>query len=124
MPFEWRRRPVFQQKTSGGFWAVKGRVLLDTGPLVAYLDRSDQFHDWAREQFQQIKSPQLTCEPVLAEACHLLRKVPASHQAVLHLVSRQSVSIPFRLEDELRAIRQLFRPLANFPISSADTSLL
>ena len=103
---------------------MKGRVLLDTGPLVAYLDRSDQFHDWAREQFQQIKSPQLTCEPVLAEACHLLRKVPASHQAVLDLVSRQAVSIPFRLEDELPAIRQLLRRFANIPISLADACLV
>jgi predicted nucleic acid-binding protein len=103
---------------------VRGTVLLDTGPLVAYLDRSDHFHDWAQEQFRQVKSPQLTCEAVLAEACHLLRKVPNAYQAVLDLVSRRAVSVPFRLEDELASVRHLIRRYASVPISLADACLI
>lgn len=41
--------------------------VVDTGPLVAYLRESDQYHEWARQQFQQYRFPFLTCEPVLTE---------------------------------------------------------
>jgi len=43
-------------------------IIADTGPLVAYLDRSDKNHEWAKECFMQISRPLLTCEAVIAEA--------------------------------------------------------
>ena len=48
--------------------------LLDTGPLVAFFDRSDAGHEWAKEQWAQAPVPMLTCEAVLAEAAYLLRE--------------------------------------------------
>jgi hypothetical protein len=32
-------------------------VIVDAGPLVAYLDRSDQHHEWAVESFLTAKQP-------------------------------------------------------------------
>jgi uncharacterized protein len=40
-------------------------VLLDTGPLVAYLYPRDRYHDWAVDQFTQLASPFISCEPVV-----------------------------------------------------------
>ncbi len=40
-------------------------VLLDTGSLVAYLKRQDQFHDWAIMELTRIEPPLLTCEAVI-----------------------------------------------------------
>jgi len=45
--------------------------LLDTGPLVSYLGSGLQHHDWAVEQWKQMRPPLLTCEPVLTEAAFL-----------------------------------------------------
>lgn len=46
--------------------------LLDAGPLVAFFDRSDADHEWAKEQRSQAPVPMLTCEAVLAESAYLL----------------------------------------------------
>jgi uncharacterized protein len=46
-------------------------AIVDTGPLVAFLDRSEQHHRWVVEKIEELDSPLLVCEPVLAEAMHL-----------------------------------------------------
>ena len=48
------------------------RAILDTGPLIAFLDRAEQNHQWAVEQVEELEPPLLVCEAVLAEAMHLL----------------------------------------------------
>ena len=47
---------------------------MDTGPLVAYLDRSDRDHEWAKNEFMHLTRPLLSCEAVIAEALFLLRR--------------------------------------------------
>lgn len=48
-------------------------VLLDTGPLVAFLNRNDADHDCAVARFKEIEPPFLTCEAVVSETIHLLQ---------------------------------------------------
>ncbi len=43
------------------------RAIADTGFIVAFLNRSDKHHDWAREIGRRISEPLFTCEAVLAE---------------------------------------------------------
>jgi uncharacterized protein len=45
-------------------------AIVDTGPLVAFLDRSEQHHDWVVGQVKELDAPLLVCEPVLAETMH------------------------------------------------------
>ncbi len=53
-------------------------VILDTGPLVGFLDASDQWHAWSLARFGELPSPMLTCEAVLSEATYLLGSGPAA----------------------------------------------
>ena len=103
---------------------MKPRAFLDTGPLVAFLDRRDRYHGWATEQWAQIDPPLFTCEPVLSEACFLLRDVPGGAPAVLDLVVRGVLRIGFALEAEAAAIRNLMVRYANVPMSLADACLV
>ena len=100
------------------------KVLLDTGPLVAFLNKKDQHHEWALAQVATMSPPLLTCEAVLSESCFLLRHYEKGATNVLNLLDRELLTIPFRLEDELSSIRMLVGKYKNVPMSLADACLV
>ncbi|HTR76718.1 MAG TPA: PIN domain-containing protein [Gemmatimonadaceae bacterium] len=100
------------------------RVIVDTGPIVALLNKRDQHHAWARETFDGIEPPLLTCEPVLAEASYLVRKFAGGPEAVLDLVGRRVLEVSFRVDGELLALRTLLTKYASVPMSLADACLV
>jgi predicted nucleic acid-binding protein len=100
------------------------RMLLDTGPLVALLDRGDRYHAWAVAQWERIEPPLLTCEAVLSEACFLLREYPPGVKAIWELVDRGIVAVSFRLADHAAAIARLMAKYVSTPMSLADACLV
>ncbi len=46
--------------------------LIDTGAILALLDRSDRWHDACVDAFRQLRLPLLTSEAVLTEVFHLV----------------------------------------------------
>jgi len=103
---------------------VRAPILLDTGPLVALLNARDAHHGWARELLASVAPPLVTCEAVLSEACFLVRQLHGGRDRVLELVHRGAVAVPFRLEDELPAVRRLLSRYADVPMSLADACLV
>jgi predicted nucleic acid-binding protein len=103
---------------------VTGPVLADTGPIVALLNREDRYHAWSREAFAQLDTPVVSCEAVLSEACFLLRKLRGGADAVLKLVERGVVTLPFRLDAECAPVRMLLARYAAVPMSLADACLV
>ncbi len=99
-------------------------VLVDTGPLVAYLDRSDFHHAWAKEEFQQLTRPLLTCEAVVAESLFLLRRGGIDPDGLLDLIMRGIVLPDFSLASEISAIQQLMKSYRNVPMSLAAACLV
>jgi uncharacterized protein len=79
-------------------------VIVDTGPIVAFLNRRDRYHTWAVGQFGSLPPPLLTCEAVLSEAAYLVRDLQGGPEAVLKLVARGVVAPIFRLQDEITAV--------------------
>lgn len=99
-------------------------IISDTGPLVAYLDRSDRDHAWAKEVFMGITRPLLTCEAVIAEALFLLRRGGIEPDGLLDLIARGLVVPKFNLAGEIAAIQQLMKTYRNIPMSLADACLV
>ena len=99
-------------------------VVLDTGPLVAFVNRRDRYHAWTTQQWADVVPPFLTCEPVLTEACFLLRHLPRGPSAVLELVSRGLLNIAHRVEADVEALRRLMIRYADIPMSLADACLV
>jgi predicted nucleic acid-binding protein len=65
---------------------MRSRVTLDTGPLVALLNRSDHHHPWARACFAETASPLRICEAVISEAWFLVRSLPRGPRTVIDLL--------------------------------------
>ena len=103
---------------------IRRCVLLDTGPLVAVINRSDKFHGWTTPQWANIQPPLLTCEAVISEACFLLRNVYGGQEAVINLVRNGVINIPFNLDEEAVIIGELVKTYKSVPMSLADACLV
>jgi len=103
---------------------MRRRVLLDTGPLVASLDRRDYFHRWVTTELTTIAPPLLTCEAVISETCFLLQNAYPGSNAVISLINTGIIRIPFRLEEEASRIGELLVRYQSVPMSLADACLV
>lgn len=99
-------------------------VLLDTGVIVALLDRSEGLHEACADAVQQIEAPLITCESVIAESCYLLRNVTGASEAVIENVAAGIFQIPFQLSHEAAGVRQVLRKYRDRQIDLADACLI
>ena len=99
-------------------------VLLDTGPLVSFINRRERHHEWVAARFGELAPPLETCESVLSEACFLLRRFPGGTEAVMALVERGVVSPSFRLVEEQARVGRLLKRYHETPMSLADACLV
>jgi predicted nucleic acid-binding protein len=99
--------------------------LLDTGPLVAFFDRSDADHAWAKEQWAQAPVPMLTCAAVLAEAtCLLQQQAGLPGHKLLALFERKVITVPFALEAHAGRVTRLLEKYADHGMQLADACLV
>lgn len=103
---------------------MKPVFILDTGPLVALLSERDRHHAWARERWQEIPAPLLTCEAVLTEACFLLASKHGGREAVFKLLRRGAVDLAFSLATEVDAVERLMNRFRDLPMSLADACVV
>ena len=99
-------------------------VLLDSGFIVALLDRSEKHHEQCAGVVAELEAPLLTCEAVIAEACYLLRGIRGAAAAVLANVERGSFLIPYRLAGNAAAVLKLMKKYADVPMDFADACLV
>lgn len=99
-------------------------VLADTGPLVAFLDRSSQHHRWAVERFSELTDPLLSCQPVVTEALFLLKRGGMDPDGLLQLIQRGDLLCQFDLSGEVDVFRRLLRKYQDLPATLADVCLV
>jgi uncharacterized protein len=93
--------------------------IADTGLLKALLDRSDEHHSWASDQFRA-HAPFHTCEPVLDELAFLV----ANPRLGVKLVARGDLILDFQLADNIPAVLELLEKYADRPIDLADACIV
>jgi uncharacterized protein len=99
-------------------------VLLDSGAIVALLDRSERHHTRCVKAIEGMERPLVTCEAVIAESCYLLRALPGAPEAVLENVVRGAFQIPFQLSRSAAPVRTILRKYRDLPAAFADACLI
>jgi predicted nucleic acid-binding protein len=102
----------------------KAGIILDSGPLVAYLASDEQYHTWATEQFKKHDGPVITCEAVISEAWFLLRHSPRHLRRLQAMLADGVFDLSFHLEDEAVEVRSLMDRYESVPMSLADACLV
>lgn len=99
-------------------------AIIDTGPLIAFLDRDEEHHKWAAEQVRHLSAPLLVCEAVLTEAMFLLNRLPAAQSALFKLLESGALRIKFSLAENTAAVQALLSKYLDRPVSLADACII
>jgi predicted nucleic acid-binding protein len=99
-------------------------VLIDSGPIVAALRKRDQYHGWARAQFEATTESFLTCEEVISESLFLLERAPGGKTSLCSLLERGIIVPDFSLQHQLTETVRLIRRYQDAPMSFADACLV
>ena len=76
------------------------------------------------EQWKLLRSPLLTCEPVLTEAAFLLQREGCGADALFVLLERGVIRIALDVQQEQVHLRALMHRYRNRPMSLADACLV
>ncbi len=100
------------------------QVLTDTGPLVAILSSTDQYHEVCLQTVQSLRGPLLTCWPVITEAAWLLQSTPGAFEQVLRSISDGAVEILPFAGKEAAGVAQIMKQYGSFRPQFADAVLV
>lgn len=100
---------------------VGQRLLVDTGPLVALMNRRDRHHQRFVEVLRSYQGQLLTTWPVLTEVSH---QVPVSKAAGLISLVRDGALDVIDLENAGACIHDLMKKYSDRPMDLADASLV
>jgi len=95
-------------------------TICDTGPLVAYLNRTDPYHAWAVAVMKQVAPPLLTSEPVLTEAVYFLREDGLNVDPLFQLIEREALRLDFDAAAHWSRIRTLMARYRQMDLADAS----
>lgn len=98
------------------------RALMDTGPLVAWLDAADRQHGLVRTFMTGYRDELLSTWPVLTEVCHLLPEALVS--GFLRWVEAGGMTIVEVPPAALPVLADRMDKYADLPMDLADASLI
>ena len=103
---------------------MTANALIDTGAILALLDRTDRWHGVCVEAFEQLRLPLATSEAVLTELFHLVGDSRREMEAAWRLIRSGAVVLAAIEDSELPQIHALMSRYADCPMDFADATLV
>jgi hypothetical protein len=103
---------------------VPPAALIDTGAILALVDRDDEWHEPCRAAYDRLRLPLLTTEAVLTEVFHLTGHDPREIASVWTLLRAGAIQMSPIINDELSHIHALMDDYADRPMDFADATLV
>ncbi len=102
------------------------RALVDTGAVVALINRADDFHTRAAAWFKDFRGQLLTTEAVVTETAYVLAGSPEHQSAALAWVQRACDASLLQVApvEDYRALARIMTKYRDPPCDYADASLI
>ncbi len=99
-------------------------LLLDTGPFVALIDRSERNHERCAAFFREFRGRLVTTESVLSEAVYLLGPSFSRQKPVLDFVLGGGAELVPMMPALLKRCAHLMSKYSDVPMDYADATLV
>jgi predicted nucleic acid-binding protein len=99
-------------------------VLVDAGPLVALLDRSDSEHQAVQAALEEIRDPLVSVWPPIVEAMYLLSFSQEAQQSLWQILETGLVRLLPLGVDDVPRMRALMAKYHDLPMDMADAALV
>ena len=99
-------------------------ALIDTGAILALLDRTDRWHRVCLDTFQQLRLPLLTSNAVLTELFHLVGDNRREMESAWKFINSGAIELGAIGHSELPQIHALMSRYWDRPMDFADATLV
>ena len=99
-------------------------VLVDSGAIIALLDRTDRWHAICVDAFQQLHLPLLTSEAVLAKLFHLVGDSRREKETAWKFIRSGAIRLATIEDSELAEIHALMSRYWDRSMDFADATLV
>lgn len=103
---------------------MDAKVIVDTGPIVALMNRRDALHGWAVEVFGRMRGPYLTTEGNVSEICHLLEREQIKSSLRFYALLKTDSVVVVSLADRMDAVQSQVARYRDRRVDYADAGLL
>src|SRR5438552_17515230 len=101
-----------------------GDAIIDTGAILALLDRTDQWHRRCTDALRQLRLPLVTTEAVLTELFHLVGDNSREVRAAWKFVRSGALTLSSIADTDLPALNALMEKYRDRPMDLADATLV
>lgn len=103
---------------------MAAEALIDTGAILALMDRTDRWHATCVDTFRRLRLPLVTSEAVLTELFHLVGDNRREVETAWKFVRSGAVRVAVIEDSELPEIRTLMLRYWDCPMDFADATLV
>jgi len=94
--------------------------ILDAGPLIAALNRQDEYHAWACEIIESLGPPFYTCAEAMAEAAAMT----GQPIAIVEMIQSKEIVLAFQLAEQTASVVSLLRKYQDRDMDLADACIV
>jgi len=103
---------------------MAANALVDTGAILALLDRTDRWHEPCAAALEQLHLPLVTTEAVLTELFHLVGDSSSEVRAAWKFVRSGVLTLSSIGDDDLPSLNALMDKYRDRPMDLADATLV
>ena len=103
---------------------MRTSALVDTGAIIAYLDKDDEWHSVCAEAFKYVNLPLLTSDAVLTEVFHFLGPRSRKLDTAINFIRSGVLTIGTIGDNDLPNLMRLIKQYRDCPMDFADATLV